>query len=871
MHAERWQRIERLCQAALEREPGEQPAFLDEVCAGDEALRREVESLLAQQKKAEKFLEAPAMEVAAKKLAEEVDRSEKARRENRLLGRRISHYRIVEKLASGGMGEVYRAVRADEQYEKQVAIKLVRAGLETEYILERFRTERQVLAGLEHPNIARLLDAGTTEEGVPYYVMECIEGQPIDEYCDSRRLPIVERLRLFRAVCSAVHYAHQRLVVHRDIKPANILVTAEGAPKLLDFGIAKILHPESSLEFGVPTVTAFQIMTPEYASPEQVRGEPITTATDVYSLGVVLYQLLTGHFPYRLSSRSPHEVARAICDTEPEKPSTVIRRVEAAPGAGAEASKLTPEIVSGARGTQPERLRRHLSGDLDHIVLKAMRKEPQLRYASAEQFSEDIERYLQGRPVAARARTWRYRSVKFIRRNKTGVVAAMLVILALAAGMVTTIQQRRRAERRFNDVRALANSLLFEVHDSIKNLAGATPARKLLVSKALVYLDSLSQEAAGDESLQRELAAAYEKVGDVQGYPYAANLGDPAGALASYRKALAIRESVAARDHGSEESRRDLANDYQRIGMALTNVGDFRGALESYRKDLAIEEVLEKAKPTAMTQERLAGAYFLIARCYGDLQDVNAALDNYRKSAAIRESIAGSSPAVRSRLAGAYGYMATILATQGNVSHAIALQRKSLEIMTKLSEDAPTNAGYRQHRDEAYYWLGFFLEWEGDTSQALLNYRLALADFDALASADPEEVLAKECVGMCYTGIGTAMAAGGDPVRGLQSVRKGLAIFEQLPDSEKTGNVAGAYRAIGFTYSRLAVQPGSSRPVRLADWKQARDAYQKSLDLWLDIKNQRGLTFFEADKLVRIRRELVECESALAKLTPPVH
>jgi len=871
MDAERWQRIEQLCHAALERGPSEQPAFLEEVCAGDEALRREIESLLAQQANAERYLEAPAMEVAAKKLAEEGSSRKRTHREDRLIGQRISHYRIVEKLASGGMGEVYRAARADQEYEKQVAIKLVRAGMDTEFILGRFKTERQVLAGLEHPHIARLLDAGTTEDGLPYYVMEFIEGQPIDEYCDNRRLPTVERLRLFRAVCSAVHYAHQHLVVHRDIKPANILVTAEGIPKLLDFGIAKILHPESSLEFSAATVTVFRLMTPEYASPEQIRGEPMTTATDVYSLGVVLYQLLTGHLPYRLSSRSPHEVARAICETEPEKPSTAIRRTEEAPGPRGTTQRLTPELVSAARDMQPERLRRQLSGDLDQIVLKAIRKEPQHRYASAAQLSEDIERYLQGRPVIARARTWRYRSAKFVRRNKAGAAAAALVVLALAVGMMTTIQQRRKAEKRFNDVRALANSLLFEVHDSIKDLAGATAARKLLVNKALVYLDSLSQEAAGDRSLQSELAAAYEKVGDVQSSPYSANLGDPAGALASFQKALAIRQALAAASRNAPEDERELATDYERIGMTLTTLGDYRGALEYARRDLAIWEMLAKAAPTPESQERLAGAYFLLGRGYGDLQDAESALENYRKSVAIRESIAPSLPQARRRLAGTYGFMAPILLLRGETDQAILLERKSVDMMTKLSEEAPTNASYREYRDQAYYWLGYSLEKGGDTSEALVDYRRALADFETLASADPKEVLGKEYVAMCQRGIGSTLVAQGDIAHGLQSLRKAFSLFQELAGLDNTGDLAGTYAAFGLAYSRLAEQRGTSKEARMANWKLAQAAYQKSLDNWLALKGQGALTLINAGEPGRIQSEIAKCDAALAQLHSRTH
>jgi serine/threonine protein kinase len=314
MNRERWQRVREILDKAIGTPDAERPAFLEETCSGDVQLRAEVESLLQSHHQAgTEFLQEPAVDLLALSPA--------LFQAGTRVGRRIGVYQILEQIGEGGMGEVYRAVRADGQYDKEVAIKLVRTGMDRSSVLERFRHERQVLASLDHPNIARLFDGGTTEDGIPYLVMELIEGIPIDEYCDNNKLTVTERLRLFLQVCSAVQYAHQRLVIHRDIKPGNILVTHDGTPKLLDFGIAKILDADSSSK-----TTLINPMTPEYASPEQVRGEPITTATDVYSLGVVLYQLLTGRSPYPKDTRAPLEYARAICEYEPERPSTIVLR-----------------------------------------------------------------------------------------------------------------------------------------------------------------------------------------------------------------------------------------------------------------------------------------------------------------------------------------------------------------------------------------------------------------------------------------------------------------------------------------------------------------------------------------------------------------
>jgi Tol biopolymer transport system component/serine/threonine protein kinase len=424
MKPELWRRAEKLYYEALECQAGERLAFLDRVCAGDEALWREVDSLLAAHEQAGGFLAAPAIEAVAKDIA-----AEQAQYPG---GRWISHYQILSRLGAGGMGEVYLAARADDQYRKQVAIKIVKRGMVTDSILRRFRKERQILAGLDHPNIARLFDGGTTEEGLPYFVMEYIEGKPIDEYCDTWHLSVIERIKLFRVICSAVHYAHQRQIVHRDIKPGNILITPEGIPKLLDFGIAKIVSPASSSQ-AEEIITALRPMTLAYASPEQVRGEPITPASDVYSMGVLLYELLTGRQPYRLDSSLPYELVRVINEQEPEKPSSAIGRVEevSAPDDTTRLT-LTAELLSLNRGSEPEKLRRRLAGDLDDIVLMALRKEPARRYDSVEQFSEDIHRHLAGLPVKARKDTLAYRTGKFIRRHALGAVATILILLAVA-------------------------------------------------------------------------------------------------------------------------------------------------------------------------------------------------------------------------------------------------------------------------------------------------------------------------------------------------------------------------------------------------------------------------------------------------------
>jgi serine/threonine protein kinase/tetratricopeptide (TPR) repeat protein len=403
MTPERWQQVEAIFQAALDLVPEERGQYLSEVCADDVSLKSDVENLLFQHESAGNLLEIPPYgetELSALGSLEAIAEGEE---EDPMIGRRLGAYRIEREVGRGGMGAVYEAIRVDKEFNKRVAIKLVKRGMDTDFILRRFRTERQILAALDHPHIALLLDGGTTDDGLPYFVMEYIEGKPLYNYCDENELSIAERLKLFTAICTALHYAHQKHVVHRDIKPSNVLVTSEGVPKLLDFGIAKLLNPDLAGDITHdPTATAMRLMTPEYASPEQVQGGPTSPTTDVYSLGVLLYELLTGHRPYRLSNRAPHEVARVICEEAPAPPSFIITRPEDLlpkfASTGDESTTL--KLVYSTRSATVESLRRDLSGALDSIVMRALRKEPEWRYQTAEQLRDDIIRYLEGSPIS---------------------------------------------------------------------------------------------------------------------------------------------------------------------------------------------------------------------------------------------------------------------------------------------------------------------------------------------------------------------------------------------------------------------------------------------------------------------------------------
>jgi serine/threonine protein kinase len=445
MSPERYQQIKQVFARLAELPAADRPAELERLCRGDLALRAEVERVLASDQGAGRFLEQPALAPVGRIVPQVVKES--------LVGSRIGPYEILSEIGRGGMGTVYLASRADDQFRKLVAIKVVNPGSEAEAMATRFRRERQILANLEHSNIAQLLDGGTAPDGSPYLVMEYVGGMPIDEYCDSRRLSVSERLKLFRTVCAAVHYAHQNLIVHRDLKPTNILVKADGTIKLLDFGIAKLLNPDPA---GTPlerTATAMRIMTPDYASPEQARGDPITTASDVYTLGVVLYELLSGHRPFR-------SLAETLGDRAPERPSAAAGRTEESRGDGGQPVFRTPASVAAERRTRPTALRRRLAGDLDAIVLKALERNPTHRYGSVERLADDIQRHLGGLPVAARPGTTSYRLSRFLARHKA--VAAVLFLLfailsataAVAGRQVAAARaEQRKLERELEDAR----------------------------------------------------------------------------------------------------------------------------------------------------------------------------------------------------------------------------------------------------------------------------------------------------------------------------------------------------------------------------------------------------------------------------------
>lgn len=856
MKQTRWKQIDEVLQQALELPTTERDTFLDQACNGDETLRREIASLLAADRQMGDFLDQPLL----------------SREASSAIGRRIGVYRIEREIGRGGMGAVYLASRDDQQFEQQVAIKLIKRGMDTDEIIERFHYERRILASLNHPNIARLLDGGTTEDGLPYFVMEFIEGEPLLAYCQRYKLGVQARLQLFLQVCRAVQHTHSNLIVHRDLKPSNILVTTNETVKLLDFGIAKVLNTS---ETGLSTLLGQRPMTPEYASPEQLRGETVTTASDVYSLGVALYELLAGERPYRFASRNAEEVVRFVCEQEPPAPS--------------------------ARAAQSDKLRRQLVGDLDNIVLKAMNRAPERRYASVEQLADDLRRYLNGQPVSARPDTIGYRAGKFIRRHRAGVAVAAMLIVTLLAGIIATSWQARiaraeqyraesertnaqlqrsvaegektraeaekaraekaleeaRAERnraeqaldvaenerarteaalteakaereraesekkraeaerakaaqRFNDVRKLATAFLFDFYNSIQDLPGSTKAQQLVVSKAVEYLDKLAREAGDDPSLQREVATSYMRLATIQGSSISVTsaLGDGAREMASYDKALAILESLTSTHPDDKAALSELARLHMAMGMRLLDAGNESRAFEHASKGLEKRRVLYQADP--------------------------------------------ESAAARYELSAAYRQFWFVAANTGHTTIAFDSLRQSVAISEQLATDHPQNLSYRFYSAHNLREFGLQLWLRGYLDEAWNHYRKAREVFETIFAADPGSVAKRRGVYVISISVGELLIRTGRPAEALRVLQRAQTVIEEIVQKDPVNVQARRDLSI--------VLQGVSAALEAAGrYREALDQYRKSVAI-----NENLVATDKSN--TRYQRDLGECYYSMSKL-----
>jgi len=708
-------RLAELVKSGLEREPKEWPSFLDEMCGSDGELRAEVESLLHFQQPARGFLQQPAIQVAARVLVSDRELGP---------GKTIGDYEIMSLIGSGGMGDVYLA--HDLKLRRQVALKIVRRGMVTRDLVRRFQREEQILAGLNHPNIARLYDGAVTADGVPYFVMEYVDGPRVDHYCGENDLSLLDRLALFQKICSAVAYAHQRLVVHRDIKLANIRVTAGGEPKLLDFGIAKLLHP-APVPAGEETVTFPAAMTPEYASPEQLRGEAMATTSDIYSLGVVLYRLLTGQSPYRTKTTRPDELARVITEQDPERPSAAIAR-------------STAHLSYHPRS---------LRGDLDNIVLMAMRQEPSRRYESAAQFSADIQRYFEGLPVVARRDTFTYHASKFIRRHRVAVAAAFLILLSLVGGMLTATWEARAARHEKAKAEDVKNALVRMLNYSnpvvFSAQSNGQKTVKEILDEAAKRLENgeFSSEPEIKVELEQILAACYLGEGnyglaskytqkyldlhrklygedDIKTLPASANRASllfTEGKLAEsekhYRKILPLMRREERKGNIKAEN---LASALNTFGYLRRTQGDSREAELSFRETLALSSQIPKESRYIIgpTRSTLASTLADEGRFEEALETARQAVAEYRQRGETNTPNFGFTLTV---LGGFLTEKGAYAEADANLNEAEAIFRKLLAPSNLWSGDNLRNQAI------SYYDQGRYAESLAKVTEALQIYR----------------------------------------------------------------------------------------------------------------------------------------------------
>lgn len=778
--------------AALALTPEERESFLEQECP-DEDIRREVELLFEARGEAQNFLQDYS-------IVSIIDDSFDKANSSDFINQKIDKYIITREIGRGGMGVVFLATRED--FHQNVALKLIRRGMDSEAILERFKREREILASLNHPFIARLSDGGTTGEGVPFFVMEYVEGAAIDEYCRTQNPSEKEKLELFRKICSAVSFAHRKLVVHRDLKPSNILVAADGTPKLLDFGIAKLLNDTDNNA----TQTNQRVLTPAYASPEQMRGEIVGTTSDVYSLGKILSEIL-------------------------DLPASEL--------SGPESERRTTRI----KDRKTKNKSRKPKTDLQNIVSMALREDPARRYDSVDKFSDDIRRCLAGLPVSARKDSLSYRTTKFVERNKIGVAAAAIIFVLLISGVSGIFWEahrarlaQARAEQRFNDVRTLVNSFLSELNDEMVKVSGTTRARQLLLQRTLEYLDSVSRDAEGEEALQRELAAAYKAVGDIQGNSYYQNLGDTTGALASYRKSFAIRERLARENPANAEIQKELAQTFESFGDVIWDTGDLNATLDSFNKAAKIYENLTSADPASVDDKLyLARIYTQVADIkYNDgfqsLQDLPGSLEENKKALEIREKLLAADPEnfkITRTLRGSYSHLATLYRLSGDFSRSEDYLLKAERIVEMTLEKFPDQLDRRREAAVVFAQLAAAFTDSGEFEKAKTYSQKSLAIREKLSNDDKTDMRAQRDLAFGFDLDGTLFLESGNAPQALAEYVRELKIYENLAALDSANKDKQRDLVDGLISAGTA-------SLKIADQKSALEFFNRALEISRD-------------------------------------
>ena len=919
MENQDWEKIKDVFAQALELPVNRRADFLRQACDNNAALQAEVESLLLAHEETEHFIEQQEFAAASAFGANGASYA----------GRQFGNYKIIREIGRGGMGAVFLAERVDGEFDQRVALKIMRQTFADAELERRFRLERQILASLNHPNIAKLLDGGISQTGEPFLAMEYVEGEPLLDFAEKQNLDVEDRLKLFLKVCSAVSYAHHNLIIHRDIKPSNILVDASGEPKLLDFGLAKIFS-ENPLDTS-QTETAFRAFTPAYASPEQMHGKNITTASDVFSLGVVFYELLTGERPFHFENKSYEEILRSINTLDPPPPSSVVGNSSTGGHLQTKKNydptqKRNESQTNGGKDDSKFKIQnpKSLRGDLDTIALMALRKEPERRYQSVEQFARDIERHLNGLPITARPQTAAYRASKFIQRNKIAVSAVGLVILSLAAGLAIALwqaniarQQRIIAEKRFSDVRQLSNALLNDIAPKIERLEGSTEARQALVAQSLKYLDSLAVESADDLTLQAELATAYEKVGVLQGDSRKPSLNDFRGAIVSLEKAQKIRRRLLEINSKDAENRRLLADNLRLLGIRRMTQSDVEGGLRDGKEAVSIYEKLVAENPgslalrTAYLETRVEDAVG-----YSDLSRFTEAVPLLEQAASEIEAVRRANPddaEIQRVLAKCLAYLGYALSWESRQAQAEAKMTEAVSLTESLAARYPNDANHKQNLWTIYQIAAGIYE-EIDYARMFELSEKARQVAEEIVAADGANAVGKHNLARTYARLSTPAANLGKPDEAVVYLEKAEAIYSELRDKDPLnrgydGEAGGLYKRIGdvrnqqrdFSAAIAAYQKGAAlyekkiendaadtnslsnlartyagigsvhkayvetaagREARQTHLAAAKENYRRALDLMLKAQAQKALAEFDLKAIDQLRTIIEGLEKA---------
>ncbi len=813
-----WEQLKPILEIALTLETKKRDAYLKSACADNLKLYEEALNLLAN--------DSPVTFELSQAIR--VTQAESYYQEGQILG----HYKLIKEIGRGGMGAVFLAERTDGEYDQKVAIKILQDGHSSDSLIQKLRNERQILANLKHPNIVNILDGGTTEQGIPFIVMEYVEGISITDYVDTHNLGLHEKLHLFQKLCEVISFAHQRIIIHRDIKPSNILISHTGEIKLLDFGIAKILNQQGQ---------SFQetqqlFITPDYASPEHIKGQPLTVSSEVYSLGILLYEILTGINPFKSDKKNLSELIDMICTYHPPPP-----------------SKHNP-----SKNDKRE-------GDIDNICLKALRKDPGERYQSVDHLSQDISRYFQHLPVTATRDQWSYRAKKFIDRNRIYILSGLLIFLITLAGLFSSLYQAGKAKAMFNDLRGLTGSMLFEFYDGVASLEGATSVKELVVSKTLTYLDKMESRNAGNPDLMNDVSDGYQRLGNIQGNSYYANLGLADDALKSYSKSVKISERLVSNYSKNQKYIFSLAQAYLGIGDITYTLNQLDTTLSFYKKSNQLLHQLSETYPDSIKYKViLSQSYSRIGDVsgmygYSNLGNTTMAISSYNKSVEILDQLVSKdsdNTVLRNTLAVNLSMLASLYTVTGNFVEAIEKGYQSISSLEALMTKEPNNYLRMSNILLAKNALREPLMEVMRSGEALALLKEVESQLLESERTDPQNKFTKTNLAINYNAIGRVLSENGDYDNAILAFQKAYSITREMNKEAKEN--PEMLRSTGFTLEFMgdAYQANKKYADALKKYADAISYYQKT---------DPGLIHVAQIKINICRLNLEEKKNALVK------